>query len=442
MDFWDMVFMLRGGGGNSDGIAYLTVTYPVGSTCTCSKDGTTLTASDTSGEYVFTIPEAGDWIVAITDGTDNSSKTITISEGIIPESDAGLYELEIDYAHVYGAEWDGTSTTAWTRTDAAANFTDPVPYVAGASSYGSPFDNLYPWKDMTIVEDANAGTMVKIPKFWYKLTQTGNAIKIQIADDEKDGYSVCPACMDRGDGAGERDYVLVGRYHCATSTYKSTTGVKPAVSATKSSFRSSIHNLGSNIWQIDFATWFTIWLLYLVEFANWNSQAKIGYGCGNNSSTGNMGYTDSMPYHTGTTQSSRTTYGLGTQYRHIEGLWDNVYDFGDGCYYNSNGLNIIKNPSLFSDSANGTLIAKPSSGFPSAFTVKNVSGTYPMFVPTTASGSDSTYSCDEWLFDASKQCPYIGGNCHQFMSRGMFNVDVTSTSTTSLYIGSRPMKLP
>ena len=63
-----------------------------------------------------------------------------------------------------------------------------------------------------------------------------------------------------------------------------------------------------------------------------------------------MGYTDNMTYHTGTTQSSRTSYGLGEQYRHIEGLWDNVYDWLDGCYYDANGLNIILNPSSFSDS--------------------------------------------------------------------------------------------
>ena len=101
----------------------------------------------------------------------------------------------------------------------------------------------------------------------------------------------------------------------------------------------------------------TIWMLYLVEFADWNSQKTIGKGCGNNSATENMGYTDSMPYHTGTTLASRDSYGLGTQYRYIEGLWDNVYDWGDGCYYNSNGLNIINTPSSFSDNSGGIAVS-------------------------------------------------------------------------------------
>ena len=104
----------------------------------------------------------------------------------------------------------------------------------------------------------------------------------------------------------------------------------PKLSTTRANFRTSIHALGANIWQANFAMRFTLWLLYLVEFADWNTQKTIGKGCGNNSAAQNMGYTDSMPYHTGTTQSNRDTYGLGTQYRNIEGLWDNCYDFCDG----------------------------------------------------------------------------------------------------------------
>jgi hypothetical protein len=284
--------------------------------------------------------------------------------------------------------------------------------------------------------------MVKIPKFWYKLSQNGSGMSIQISNGPQDGFSVCPACMDRGDGKGERDYILVGRYHCATSTYKSTSGVKPAGNATRSSFRTSIKNLGAGIYQWDFATRFTIWLLYLVEFADWNSQAKIGYGCGNNSATGNMGYTDSMPYHTGTTKSSRTTYGVSTQYRNIEGLWDNVRDWIDGCYYNSSGLNIITNPSSFSDSTGGTAVGVPSSGYPSAFSVKSVNGTFPMFIPAAASGSDSTYSCDYWDYYSSTPCLYAGGYYYQGTASGMFYIFSDNTSSSPAHVGSRSMKLP
>ena len=89
--------------------------------------------------------------------------------------------ITVNELPVYGVEWDGTSSSAWTRTDKAANFTDPVPYFTStASTYGSPFDDISPWKDMTVVEDANAGTLVQIPKFYYKLTKEGSKLKIQI----------------------------------------------------------------------------------------------------------------------------------------------------------------------------------------------------------------------------------------------------------------------
>jgi len=289
--------------------------------------------------------------------------------------------------------------------------------------------------------ERTGGTMVAIPKFYYKLTQTGNAIKIQIADGPVDGYSVSPAHMRRGSETADRDVVYIGRYHCA-SDYKSKTGTAPKVSITRSTARSGIHALGSSIWQCDFAMRFTLWLLYIVEFANWNSQDKIGYGCGNHSSAGSMGYTDSMPYHTGTTQSSRTTYGLGTQYRNIEGLWDNVYDWMDGCYYNSSGLNLILNPASFSDSSGGTLAGLPSSDYPTKFTVTSNGGFQMFYASEANNGSQSTYSCDAWGFNAFSPCLFAGGDYVKSANQGLFCVYASGPSSAPGNIGSRLQELP
>lgn len=154
-----------------------------------------------------------------------------------------------------------------------------------------------------------------------------------------------------------------------------------------------------------------------------------------------MGYTDGMTYHTGTTQPSRTTYGYGTQYRWIEGLWDNVYDWCDGCYNNSNGLNIILNPNNFSDSANGTSVGTPSNGWPSTFSVKTTGG-FPLFIPTATGGSASTYSCDGWYFSASSPCVCVGGYCGQGTYLGLFYVHHGSASYTDADIGCRLQELP
>lgn len=410
----------------------LTVTVKAGSTVTAQCGDKTVSGTvPESGSVKLYLPIAGTWTVTATLGDETTTATVEVTE-------YRDYPLELAYVHIYGASWDGTSTTKWSRTDEAAEFTDPVPYVAGAKSYGSPFDDRLPWSGM-VKSERTGGTMVAIPKFWYKLTQNGSGMSIQIADRAVEGYSVSPAHMDRGDGHGERDVVYIGRYHC-NGTYKSGTG-SPRANMNRSSARSGIHNLGSTIWQSDFAMRFTLWLLYIVEFADWNSQAKIGYGCGNNSSPQPMGYTDSMPYHTGTTQSSRTTYGCGTQYRNIEGLWDNVLDWCDGCYYNSNGLNIILNPSEFSDSSNGTAVGVPSNGWPSAFKVKT-NGGFPMFIPTSASGNDATYSCDYWSFSSSYPCLFVGGGYGHDSGYGLFYVYCSSASDCGGNVGCRLQELP
>lgn len=390
---------------------------------TASVSGSTISinnVNETSGSTTITVT-----IAASADGNYKSgTKTVAV---------------EASFSQIYGASWDGTATTAWSRTDAAIGFTDPVPAVNNGTG-SSPFDTISPWKDMTKVTDATGGTLVQIPKFYYKITQSGSGMKIQLSSAEFDGSVVSPMHMDRGDSKGVRDVAYIGRYHCA-SDYKSKTGVEPVANITRSSARSSIHNLGSAYWQMDFATRFTLWLLYIVEFADWNSQAKIGYGCSPSNAKGNMGGTDSMQYHTGTSAANRTTYGW-TQYRNIEGLWDNVRDWMDGCYYASNGMNIILNPSNFSDTANGVNIGTPSSGYPSAFTVQNISGTFPTFIPSAASGSDSTYSCDNWHFSASSPCLYVGGNYGQNQGYGLFCVGGYAATYAGASIGCRLLKLP
>lgn len=300
--------------------------------------------------------------------------------------------------------------------------------------------------------------MVKIPKFWYKWTRDGAKMKLQIANGAVEGFSVSPAHADRGDGVGERDYVYVGAYHCASGTddkYKSKTGVTPQGSETRAQFRTGIHNLGANIWQYDFAMYWTIMMLYLVEYAHWNTQGKIGYGCGTEYSAVNNGLTDSMTYHTGTNAESRDTYGQ-IRYRYIEGLWSNVYDFVDGIYFapDSTGVRnrqvcIIKNPASFSDSTGGMFYGSRASttGYISGFMGTSSSPTsWYSFVryPNEVSGTDSTYVCDECGYQATGTVLFVGSGGGSYQNRGGFYLVGTVDHNTGKgwYIGSRIMELP
>lgn len=409
-------------------------------------DGTiTATSSDTKIATIGAINQTTGEVTVNSVGDTTGTATIKVkvaeSANYLAPADKDV-PVKAQFVTIYGVEWDWTSSgpTKGTRTDAAAGFSDPNPAVNNGTG-SSPFDSLMPWAGM-VKETRTGGVMVKEPKYWFKWTKTGKKLKLQIADGPVDGFHVDPVNMDKGDGLGELDFSYIGRYHCASGTYKSETNKAQQVSITRSAARTSIHNLGANIWQMDFAQMWYVGMLYLVEFADWNGQKTIGYGCSAAGSKENNGKTDAMQYHTGTTAANRTTYGY-TQYRNIEGWWDNVYDWMDGCYYNSNGLNVILNPSKFSDNANGTLIGSmPSSGYPNDMAVPTQSGFEWALRPATTGGSDSTYVPDSWSFVGGSPCLRHGGSYGQGQSHGPFYVDCSSASVASAGIGCRLQERP
>lgn len=59
--------------------ATINITYPAGSTCTCSDGTTTLSAPDTSGTWACIVPNAGTWTVSCAKGSDSDSATVVIS---------------------------------------------------------------------------------------------------------------------------------------------------------------------------------------------------------------------------------------------------------------------------------------------------------------------------------------------------------------------------
>ena len=407
-------------------------------------DGTiTATSSDTKIATIGAINQTTGEVTVNSVGDTTGTATIKVkvaeSANYLAPADKDV-PVKAQFVTIYGVEWDWTSSgpTKGTRTDAAAGFSDPNPAVNNGNG-SSPFDNLMPWAGM-VKETRTGGVMVKEPKYWYKWTKTGKKLKLQIADGPVEGFHVDPVNMDRGDGLGELNFSYIARYHCASGTYKSETNKAQQVSITRSAARTSIHNLGANIWQMDFAQMWYVGMLFLVEFADWNGE-RIGRGCSASGSKENNGKTDAMQYHTGTTAANRDTYGY-TQYRNIEGWWDNVYDWMDGCYYNSNGLNVIKNPNQFSDSANGTLVGKPVAGYPSDFTIPTQSGLEWALFPSAAAGSTTNYVPDGWVFYGSSPCLCHGGSCSQGLNHGPFCVGCSGASSAGGSVGCRLQERP
>lgn len=72
--------------------ATINITYPAGSTCTCSDGTTTLSAPDTSGTWTCIVPNAGTWTVTSTSGAETDSKAVTIT------TDGQSTSVELSYA--------------------------------------------------------------------------------------------------------------------------------------------------------------------------------------------------------------------------------------------------------------------------------------------------------------------------------------------------------
>ena len=96
-------FITRRGGGIP--YAIIGVTYPSGSTCTCTNGTRTLTAKDTTGKALFVIPAAGTWTVKAVSGSKTASKAVSIT------AEGQVETVKLAYALIL---FDGTDNTAVT----------------------------------------------------------------------------------------------------------------------------------------------------------------------------------------------------------------------------------------------------------------------------------------------------------------------------------------
>ncbi len=390
----------------------ITVTRSGGGAITAVSSDTNVVTVSVSGTTVtITSVESGDAVVTVTvaestNYTAPESKTVEITVDAVPA------------ANVFGVCWNmSSSSTALTRltksndpnglctVDITAN---PVPAV-GTGAGSSPFDNYSPWKDMeeyNIINNVvshkrgDAGfsrtsydTMVYIPTFYYRIFDNGGKWYFYISDAEISGFEKHP---------GSNKYV--GRYNTISGCMsKSKSG--PSVSITRSAARTDSKNKGNKWGQYDYATWCAVWLLYLVEFANWDSQSKIGQGLVNGSAAGATGRTDSMSYHTG--RDKGTDGNTAVQYRHIENPWGNVCEWIDGINANNGTVYVCTDPTKYADdTATGyvdigtTVQARGyvkslglSPNAPYAFLVNEVGGSDSSYIPDNYSIRLDGWAC-------------------------------------------------
>lgn len=346
---------------------------------------------------------------------------------------------------VFGVQWDtSNSSTALTRLTIANDpnhyvdhdiTSEPVPAV-GTGAGSSPFDAFSPWMEMeeynivsgeALYKQGDEGfsrtqydTMVWVPEFWYKIEQDGNIIRYYVASDEREGFEKHP---------GSERYM--SRY-TANSSNVSASGGAPRVNLTRAVARTSARGKGTGWQQDDYAAWCARNLLYLVEFADFNSQAKIGQGNVDTDAALANGRTDSMTYHTG--RAAGTDGRTAIQYRHFENLWGNVYAWVDGINFNSAQVWVSTNPDSFADNtSNGyTNIGNRAtqSSYIRSMAVQSAAP-WAMF-PTAVGGSDSTYVSDYSWYGGGWKVLFVGGYWYDGSDAGLWSFSGLYDSSVSI----------
>ena len=326
------------------------------------------------------------------------------------------------FSVAYGVEWN-SATDTYLRTGAASGVANSTSY-AGAiqtqmrrcvlNADGTVKYYLHP-TDSTkkadgtaaIINGTDGNVMVEIPKFWYKYEHVSGVHKWSISDGNLGpDYEVHPAFIR---GGVEKDYRYYPAYEGFNLSGKliSGSGRTPTVSQTRAQFRILAAANGAGWSQIDWNLLVAVQLLYLTEYANFNSQAMIGRG---NDAGSDYTMTTGGSNSIGNASSLSTNNDTWMSYRGIENWYASMFKFIDGVNVQERKYFINSNPATFADDVfTGGYV---DSGITSVTTNGYVSNLVPSkkgFVASAVAGSDSTYIPDYFYQAAGSMVVLFGG---------------------------------
>lgn len=211
--------------------------------------------------------------------------------------------------------------------------------------------NAY-YGDAGYTEDGSNGqVMVKIPKFYYKVTPDSDGgldgVNIRkctwkISDTADEGFTLHPAFYDASgneidyflygafDGVGQRDSAYGTSYNTASDKLSSVAGSSmfPVNNLTRATARTMATNRGAGWYSAGVKQTMAVQMLMAVEYG-FNSQIGIGQGVVSASAATYAGQTTGNV--TSGTQDNKTT---PVNWRGIENFWGNIWDWIDGLNLN------------------------------------------------------------------------------------------------------------
>lgn len=306
--------------------------------------------------------------------------------------------------HVYGVrrKLANNSSSVWERIE------DAVGLVAnaqkGSTAVQNSFDSLYPWSDIISYnydttskritayygeptfkfDGSNGEVLTRIPEFWYKRTRDATYEYVYIADGKKEGYI-------------KSEQFSVGRYTYSGSAsgVHSRSGQAPFVNYNITNARTYAKALGDGFGQLDWH-YFLIQILFLVEYADYNSQAKLGKGVSSATAAVNSGGCNNLGMKSGTLNDD----GLHSMiYRGIEDIYGNIWQFVDGINVKDYKAYVSQNSMDYAvDKFDGSYKALGYTNFSTSGQYQSAVGydaNNPLIsFPTAGGGASNTYMTD------------------------------------------------
>ncbi len=369
-----------------------------------------------------------------------------------------LYEQNKEVGNGYGVRRKlDAVTSVWERVGASKDL-EAIAQI-GTTPVKNDFDTIYPWSDIisynydtdtkqitayygeenfTFTPTGNVEVLTRIPEFYYRRYQDDTYEYIYISKEAKEGYIKSEAFS-------------IGRYPISGNSTRvhSRSGTLPLSSVTIGNIRNYVEKLGEEFSQLDYH-YFILQLLYLVEYADYDSQDKLGLGYTNTSHTGPIksGGCDPLGMKSG---SADGTDNSSMIYRGIEDIFGNIWQFVDGINvkdyqayicYDKNQYEVDKFDGCYQPL--GYVNAKTADNWISKLGYDPNNSLIALPIETNKNSTPyltNSYITDSYGSNSGNRIALVGSSLNSGFTGGLFHLSVRDTSSV-VYIsrGSRLLK--
>lgn len=340
-------------------------------------------------------------VLTITGGTVNGTATVNTVDG------SGVVLTMTLTTKGYGYTTGVKATTGGVGTNCTIN-------VATLATTINPYNNLVAGDKVTIASSASNNNTFTVV--------SGTATSFTVSESVIDETYALNATIET-----QKDFTA-----STGDKLSSVSGVIPITYATRDNFRVLAKNRGTGWRQQDSNLIHAIQVLYLIDYASFNSQTKIGAGLSNVTDwplyndynpvakSGNSNVIGNATGNTGGSASSATEASKYLSYRGIENFFGHIYKFVDGININNNRAYVCNNDTQFADDTATNYIdvgitAINSDGYQSSLIPSGL-----VFLPAAVGATSSTKITDYYYQSSGWRVAFFGGLLYAGASCGCF----------------------